>query len=68
MNTIHVGLRDHRTVGCRVFVEWAGVTEEVRGMGSLAAFKRRSKAGFLKVYGGFVCVLLGCRVCRLPEN
>ena len=38
--------RDHRMVGYRVPKEWATLTEEQRGTGSLAAFKRRSRAGF----------------------
>ena len=52
-------------MGHRVPVELAGLIEEVRGMGSLAAFKRRSRAGFLGVYGAFVCLPLGlgCASC-----
>ena len=65
---IHVGSRDHRSVGYRVPVEWSGLTDELRGMGSLTAFKRRSRAGFLGIYGAFVCVLPECGVCRMPGN
>ena len=54
---------DHGSVGYRVPREWAGLAEEQRGEGSLAAFKRRSRAGFLGEYGLFVCEVPGCRVC-----
>ena len=55
--------RDHGSVGYRVPKEWAGLTEEQRGVGSLAAFKRRSREGFLREYGASVCETPGCRVC-----
>ena len=55
--------RDHRLVGYRVPKEWAVLSEELRGVGSLAAFKRRSRAGFLAEYGEFVCGVRHCRVC-----
>ena len=55
--------RDHRLVGYRVPREWATLTEGERGMGSLAAFKRGSRAGFLAGYRAFVCGLRDCRVC-----
>ena len=63
---IHVGTRDHRSVGYRVPREWAGMSEEEREGGSLAAFKRRSRAGFLAGYGGFECGTVGCGVCGGP--
>ena len=63
---IHVGTRDHRSVGYRVPKEWAGLTREAREVGSLAAFKRWSRAGFLAEYGGFECVVVGCVVCGGP--
>ena len=55
--------RDHRAMGYRVPREWAVLPEGLRGVGSLAAFKRRSRAGFLAEYGGFVCGVRNCRVC-----
>ena len=55
--------RDHRVVGYRVPREWATLTEGQRGTGSLAAFKRGSRAGFLAGYGSFVCGVVNCRVC-----
>ena len=58
---MHVSTRDHGSVGYRIPGEWATLTVEQRGVGSLAAFKRGSRAGFLEVYGGFVCA--GCYVC-----
>ena len=39
-----------------------------REIGSLAAFKRRSRAGFLAGYGGFECGVLGCGVCGGPGD
>ena len=58
---IYLSSRDHGSVGYRVPEEWARLTEEQRGVRSLAAFKRGSRAGFLEGYGGFVCA--GCYVC-----
>ena len=60
---LFVATRDHRSVGYRVPKEWAALTEAQRGTGSLGAFKGGSKAGFLRGYGGFVCRVVGCRVC-----
>ena len=59
-----VTARDHRMVGYRVPKEWAALTEAQRGVGSLAAFKRGSRAGFLAGYGAFVCADAGCWVCH----
>ena len=59
---LHVATGDHASVGYRVPKEWAGLTEEQRGVGSLAAFKRRSRAGFLWEYGLSVCEVTGCGV------
>ena len=56
--------RDHRMVGYRVPKEWASLTEGQRATGSLAAFKRGSRAGFLAEYGSFVCCVRDCGVCR----
>ena len=63
---MHVGTRDHRSVGYRVPVEWAGMAGELREVGSLAAFKKRSRAGFLGGYGMFACMLSECAVCGGP--
>ena len=52
-----------RSVGYRVPKEWASLTEVQRGVGSLAAFKRGSRGGFLAEYGVFVCQEVGCVVC-----
>ena len=60
---IHVGTRDHRSVGYRVPKEWAEMTREDREVGGLAAFRKRSRAGFLAGYGEFECNLVGCGVC-----
>ena len=62
---LHVSSRDHASVGYRVPKEWGTLSREQRGVGSLAAFKRGSKAGFLGVYGG-VCNVRGCYVCGGP--
>ena len=64
---LHVSSRDHASVGYRVPKEWATLTEGQRGMGSLAGFKRESRAGFLRGYGGFVCTVRGCYVCGREE-
>ena len=60
---LHVSTRDHASVGYRVPKEWAGLSAELRGVGTLAAFKRRSRGGFLWGYGEFVCGVRGCGVC-----
>ena len=59
--------RDQGMLGYRVPIpkEWATLTEEQRGTGSLAAFKSGSRAGFLTEYGAFVCCTVGCRVRQL---
>ena len=44
---MYVSTRDRRSVGYRVPREWAGLSEAQRGMGSLGAFKRVSRGGFL---------------------
>ena len=62
---LHVSTRDHASVGYRVPKEWAGLTAELRAVGSLAAFKRRSRGSFLWEYGVFVCGVAGCGVCRV---
>ena len=60
---IHVATRDHASLGYRAPREWATLTREQRGAGSLAAFKRGSRQGFLGVYGAFMCGVRGCGVC-----
>ena len=52
---LFLATRNHRAVGYRVLKEWAALTEAHRGTGSLAAFRRVSRAGFLAGYGSFVC-------------
>ena len=56
--------RDHRVVGYRVPKEWATLTEGQRRMGSLAAFKRVSRAGSMGEYGAPVCNSGKCGVCQ----
>ena len=63
MRGLAVTARDHRMVGYRIPREWAKLTEAQRGVGSLAAFKRQSRAGFLAGYGLFACADVGCWVC-----
>ena len=55
--------RDHWMVGYRVPREWSTLSEGERKAGSLGAFKRGSRAGFLAGYGAFVCGVRDCRVC-----
>ena len=56
--------RDHRSIGYRAPKEWASIPEAQRGVGSLAAFKRGSRGGFIAGYGAFVCRTVGCGVCQ----
>ena len=60
---LSLSTRDHRSVGYRVPKEWGTLTETQRGAGSLAAFKRGSRAGFLAGYGSFECGVGGCLAC-----
>ena len=60
---LYLSTRDHGSVGYRVPKEWATLGEGHRGVGSLAAFKRQSRAGFLAEYGGIECRVVGCGVC-----
>ena len=60
---LYLSTRDHRSVGYRVPKEWSVLTEAQRGAGSLAAFKRGSRGGFLSGYGAFVCRAVRCGVC-----
>ena len=64
---LYLSTRDHRAVGYRVPKEWATLSEDQRGLGSLAAFKRGSRAGFLGLYGSFRCQVAGCRVCSFED-
>ena len=58
---IHLATRDRGMVGYRVPTEWATLTDAQREVGSLAAFKRGSRAWFLAEYAAAACA--GCYVC-----
>ena len=60
---LYISTRDHRSVGYRVPSEWAVLPLELRGLGSLAAFKRTSRAGFIRDYRLTVCGVVDCYVC-----
>ena len=60
---LFVSTRDHRSVGYRVPREWGSLPGGLRDLGSLGAFKRASRSGFLRGYGAFVCGVRGCYVC-----
>ena len=60
---LYLSTRDQQSVGYRVPVEWAALTEAQRGAVSLSAFKGGSRRGFLVSYGLYVCVDEGCTVC-----
>ena len=60
---LHLAGRDHGSVGYRVPLEWASLTDAQRGVRSLAGFKRGSREGFLAGYRAFVCVVRDCYVC-----
>ena len=60
---LYISTRDHRSVGYRVPSEWAAVPAELRGLGSLAAFKRAYRAGFIRDYRLSVCDVRNCYVC-----
>ena len=59
---LYLSSKDHRSVGYRVPKEWSTLTEGQRGVGSLGAFKRGSKASFLAGYAAFQCGG-NCGVC-----
>ena len=60
--------RDHRSVGYKVPKEWGSLPVGLKGAGSLAAFKRQSRAGFLDGYGAFQCGVHSCYVCVPGEG
>ena len=60
---LYVSTRDHKSVGYRVPREWGHLPEKLRGAGSLQAFKKNSRAGFLQDYRQFVCGVRDCFVC-----
>ena len=60
---LYISTRDHRSVGYRVPSEWASLSVELRGASSLAAFKRTSRAGFIRDYSLSVCNVRNCYVC-----
>ena len=60
--------RDHRSVGYKVPKEWGSLPVGLKGAGSLAAFKRQSRAGFLDGYGAFQCGVRSCYVCVPGEG
>ena len=60
---LYISTRDHKAVGYKVPSEWAALPAELRGVGSLAAFKRLSKSGFIREYRLFVCGVRDCYVC-----
>ena len=55
--------RDHGSVGYRVPREWLSLPESQRGLRTIGAFKRGSRAGFLAEYAAFVCESATCGVC-----
>ena len=46
---------EHALVGYRVPGEWGVALCGIKGAGTLKAFKRKSRDGFLWEYGVFVC-------------
>ena len=60
---LYISTRDHRSIGYKVPSEWAALPVELRGAQSLAAFKRTSRAGFIRAYGLYECGVRNCYVC-----
>lgn len=58
-----VGTRNLKQVGYRVPKEWETLPGELRGASSLGAFKRISRAEFIKGYGQFICSVGDCFIC-----
>ena len=65
---LYVSTRDHKSVGYKVPREWGVLSPKLRGLGSLMAFKRNSRAGFIKEYREFECGVSGCYVCGVVTN
>ena len=61
---VFISTRDHRQMGYKVPKEWETLPEALRRVSSLGAFKRQSKAEFLRGYGQFKCNVSNCYVCR----
>ena len=61
---MYVSTRNHRQIGYRVPKEWETLTDTMRGVTSLGAFKRHSKGEFIRGYEQFKCSVRDCYVCR----
>jgi hypothetical protein len=62
-NGLVVSMGDHRMVEYRIPMEWGTLTEEQKGIMSVAGFKRSSRGDFLVQYEVFQCGMAGCWVC-----
>ena len=60
---LYVSTRDHRSVGYMVPSEWAALPAGLREARSIAAFRRSSRAGFIKDYRLNECGVRDCYVC-----
>ena len=60
---LYVSTRVHKSVGYKVPREWGLLSEKLRQTASLQAFKKNSRAGFLREYRQFVCATRDCFVC-----
>ena len=65
---LYVSTRDHKSMGYKVPREWGALSPKLRGTGSLMAFKRNSRAGFLLEYQKFECGVRDCYVCGVVTN
>ena len=65
---MYVSTRNHRQIGYKVPKEWDTLTDTLRGVASLGAFKRHSKREFIREYGRFNCSVKDCFVCREGES
>ena len=54
--------KDHGLVGYRVPREWLSLPESQRGLRTIGAFKKVSRAVFLAEYAAFVCENAMCGV------
>ena len=61
---MYVSTRNHKQIGYRVPKEWETLTDTLRGVTSLGAFKRHSKGEFIRGYEQFKCSVRDCYVCR----
>ena len=59
-----VSTSDQRCLGYRIPKEWQSIPDDVKKIGSLTGFKKKSKQEFIDKYKSFLCKTSDCYICR----